>query len=105
MHDPTLKIFLVEGARSGGEDSRKCELFDCHEDPLKLFKCYSDVKYKDVVVEMMKLLERKMAKIGDEVAHEKVAFKYNNAMLYPGYLFVLHSSLPIYIVYIRDTWI
>lgn len=63
---------LVDGARPGGEDCREWELFDCQEDPLELFNCYADPKYAEVVIEMTKLLERKMMEIGDEPAHEKL---------------------------------
>lgn len=59
----------VEGARPGGEDCREWELFDCQEDPLELFNCYSDPTYRKVVIEMTRLLEEKMAEIGDEPVH------------------------------------
>lgn len=61
----------VEGARPGGEDCKEWELFDCKEDPLELFNCYSDPKYKNIVVRMTHLLETKMAEIGDEPVHPK----------------------------------
>ncbi|KAJ6189988.1 hypothetical protein N7519_000009 [Penicillium mononematosum] len=64
---------LVDGARPGGEDCRKCELFDCQEDALELFNCYADPKYGEVVIEMTRLLEWKMMEIGDEPAREKLA--------------------------------
>ncbi|OQE09705.1 hypothetical protein PENFLA_c101G10551 [Penicillium flavigenum] len=48
-------------------------LFDCQEDPLELFNCYADPKYEEVVIEMTRLLERKMMETGDEPAHEKFA--------------------------------
>ncbi|KAJ5822336.1 uncharacterized protein N7525_011620 [Penicillium rubens] len=54
---------LVGGALPGGEDCR----------PLELFNCYVDPKYGEVVIEMTKLLERKMMEIGDEAAHERFA--------------------------------
>lgn len=61
----------VEGARPGGEKCREWELFDCQEDPLELFNCYSDPKHRDVVARMTGLLEKKMAEIGDEPVHPK----------------------------------
>lgn len=62
----------VEGARPGGEECREWELFDCQEDPLELFNCYSDLKYSEAVVEMTRALESMMAEIGDEPVHPKV---------------------------------
>lgn len=38
-----------------------------------MFNCYVDPKYGEVVIEMTKLLERKMMEIGDEAAHERFA--------------------------------
>ncbi|KAF3798182.1 Extracellular sulfatase SULF-1-like [Colletotrichum gloeosporioides] len=49
------------------------ELFDCHEDPLELFNCYNDPKYLDIAKKMTKLLDEKMAEIGDEPIHTKLA--------------------------------
>ncbi|CAI6089182.1 hypothetical protein V2G26_018389 [Clonostachys chloroleuca] len=63
--------FGLEGARPGDADKKEWELFDCHEDPLELFNCYGEEKYKDVVVMMMKKLEDKMYEIGDEPVHTK----------------------------------
>ncbi|KAF6835350.1 mucin-desulfating sulfatase (n-acetylglucosamine-6-sulfatase) [Colletotrichum plurivorum] len=60
----------MEGARPGGEE-KEWELFDCDEDPLELFNCYNDPKYRDVVTKMTRLLEEKMAEIGDEAIHTK----------------------------------
>ncbi len=60
--------FKLEGTRPGGQP-KEWELFDCDEDPLELFNCYHDTKYADVVRRMTKLLEDKMAEIGDEPLH------------------------------------
>lgn len=62
----------MEGARPGGEE-KEWELFDCQEDPLKLFNCYNDPKYLGIVRKMTKLLNEKMAEIGDEPIHTKLA--------------------------------
>ncbi|KAF4124241.1 Arylsulfatase A or related enzyme [Geosmithia morbida] len=61
----------LEGARPGGEE-KEWELFDCQEDPLELFNCYADPKYADVVETMTKMLEDKMAEIGDEPIHNRL---------------------------------
>ncbi|VUC23419.1 unnamed protein product [Clonostachys rosea] len=63
--------FGLEGARPGDADNKEWELFDCQEDPLELFNCYGQEKYKDVVVMMKKKLENKMYEIGDEPVHTK----------------------------------
>ncbi|KAF4904994.1 putative sulfatase [Colletotrichum fructicola] len=62
----------MEGARPGGEE-KEWELFDCQEDPLELFNCYNDPKYLGIVKKMTKLLNEKMAEIGDEPIHTKLA--------------------------------
>ena len=59
----------VEGTRPGGQE-KEWELFDCDEDPLELFNCYYELRYKDVVKRMTKLLEDKMAEIGDIPVHK-----------------------------------
>lgn len=66
---------LVDGARPGSEDCREWELFGCQEDPLELFNCYADPKYGEVVIEMTRLLERKMMEIDNEPAHENHALQ------------------------------
>jgi len=58
----------LPGANHGGED-REWELFDCEKDPLELFNVYSDPDYQSVVTHMTRLLDKKMAEIGDEPAH------------------------------------
>ncbi|KAL1967570.1 hypothetical protein VTN77DRAFT_3085 [Rasamsonia byssochlamydoides] len=63
--------FGIEGTREGGQE-KEWELFDCEKDPLELFNCYHDPEYKDVVLTMTKLLEEKMAEIGDEPVHPPV---------------------------------
>ncbi|KKY18017.1 putative mucin-desulfating sulfatase (n-acetylglucosamine-6-sulfatase) [Phaeomoniella chlamydospora] len=60
--------FGLDGTRPGGQE-KEWELFDCEEDPLELFNCYQDPKYKDVVARMTRLLEDKMADIGDVPVH------------------------------------
>ncbi|KAJ5167831.1 uncharacterized protein N7482_003425 [Penicillium canariense] len=62
--------FGIEGTRPGGEE-KEWELFDLVEDPLELFNCYPEKKYKDVVGYMTKLLEDKMEEIGDEPVHPR----------------------------------
>ncbi|KAI6779367.1 uncharacterized protein J7T54_000465 [Emericellopsis cladophorae] len=63
--------FGLEGTRPGGEE-KEWELFDCQEDPLELFNCYHEPQYASVVRKMTKLLEDKMAEIGDEPVHTKL---------------------------------
>ncbi len=58
----------LPGTNHGGED-REWELFDCEKDPLELFNVYSDPAYQSVVIHMTRLLDKKMAEIGDEPAH------------------------------------
>jgi hypothetical protein len=41
-------------------------------DLLGLFNCYSDPRYRGTVVEVMRLLEEKMAEIGDGPVHPKL---------------------------------
>ncbi|KAF4971477.1 hypothetical protein FSARC_1705 [Fusarium sarcochroum] len=60
--------FGIEGTRKGGQ-KKEWELFDCQEDPLELFNCYNDSKYAEVVRTMTRMLEDKMAEIGDEPVH------------------------------------
>lgn len=60
--------FGIEGTSTGGQP-KEWELFDCKEDPLELFNRYHDPNYADVVRRMTKLLEDKMAEIGDEPVH------------------------------------
>ena len=61
----------VKGARPGGREHREWELFDCDKDPLELFNVYQEREYQGVVREMIRMLERKMAEIGDEPVHPK----------------------------------
>jgi arylsulfatase A-like enzyme len=65
--------FGLEGTRPGGQPV-EWELFDCDEDPLELFNCYHEPKYADVVKRMTRLLEDKMAEIGDEPAHKPITW-------------------------------
>ncbi|KAE8365757.1 alkaline-phosphatase-like protein [Aspergillus caelatus] len=59
----------VKGARPGGIEYREWELFDCDKDPLELFNVYHERQYQGVVREMITMLEKKMAEIGDEPVH------------------------------------
>ncbi|KIW30472.1 uncharacterized protein PV07_06214 [Cladophialophora immunda] len=63
--------FGIAGARPSalGEGEKEWELFDCDKDPLELFNVYHDPHYQGVVRDMTRLLEMKMAQIGDEPAH------------------------------------
>lgn len=58
----------LPGTNHGNED-REWELFDCEKDPLELFNVHTDPSYADVVAEMTRQLEKKMADIGDEPEH------------------------------------
>lgn len=60
----------LRGARPGGEEHREWELFDCHKDPLELLNVYDDLEYREIVARMTKLLELKMAQIGDTPMHQ-----------------------------------
>ncbi|EEY17166.1 arylsulfatase B [Verticillium alfalfae VaMs.102] len=59
----------VAGARPGAADEKEWELFDCEKDPLELFNVYHETEYQSVVTAMTKLLELKMAQIGDDPVH------------------------------------
>jgi arylsulfatase A-like enzyme len=61
--------FGIEGARPADAEHKEWELFDCQEDPLELFNVYADAGYRDVVEHMTRLLEDKMADIGDTPVH------------------------------------
>ncbi|ERT02418.1 uncharacterized protein SPSK_05207 [Sporothrix schenckii 1099-18] len=66
----------VAGARPCTDYTEKeWELFDCDKDPLELFNVYHDAAYADTVVELTRLLEDKMAEIGDEPVHKTAAQK------------------------------
>lgn len=52
-----------------GEEGGEWELFDCEMDPLELFNLWGEVGYEEVVGRMTRLLERKMAEIGDDPVH------------------------------------
>ncbi len=60
--------YELPGTNHGGED-REWELFDCEKDPLELFNVHGDLAYADIVLEMTRKLEKKMAEIGDEPEH------------------------------------
>ncbi|KAF5866555.1 hypothetical protein ETB97_011440 [Aspergillus alliaceus] len=59
----------VKGARSGGEEHKEWELFDCEQYPLELFNVYHERDYQQVAREMTALLEKKMVEIRDEHVH------------------------------------
>lgn len=61
--------FDLPGTGQGGQE-REWELFDCAEDPLELFNCWSDAAYADVREEMVRLLNDKMETIGDVLVHK-----------------------------------
>ena len=71
----------LPGTREGGEE-QEWELFDCEKDPMELFNAWSEVSCAAVREKMVRLLEAKMADIGDEPAHpvglpaEKLAEMY-----------------------------
>lgn len=56
-----------QGVDEHGE--KEWELFDCHEDPSELFNVYHKTEYAGVRAEMTRLLELKMAEIGDVPYH------------------------------------
>ena len=60
----------LPGTQPGAEPP-EWELFDCAADPLELINCYHDPQYGDAVAEMTRLLEHKMAEIGDEPMHPR----------------------------------
>jgi arylsulfatase A-like enzyme len=60
--------FQLEGTTHGGEE-QEWELFDCERDPLELFNCWNEEGYHDVREKMVRLLESKMAEIGDVPEH------------------------------------
>jgi arylsulfatase A-like enzyme len=59
----------LAGTQAGGE-TPEWEFFDCEKDPLELFNLHADPAYKAEIARMTKLLESKMAEIGDVPAHE-----------------------------------
>lgn len=61
--------FGLAGTLPGGE-MPEWEFFDCEKDPLELFNVHADPAYKAEVARMTKLLEAKMAEIGDVPAHK-----------------------------------
>ena len=60
--------FDLPGAHPGGEAPER-EFFDCQRDPLELLNCHADPEYAEAVAELTRLLEAKMAEIGDDPAH------------------------------------
>lgn len=69
--------YNIPGANRGGED-QEWELFDCYNDPMELFNLWEQDESKgkhgapplaEVRERMLRLLEAKMAKIGDVPAH------------------------------------
>lgn len=62
------KGFGLPGARPGGEEA-EWELFDCLKDPLELLNIYHEPDNFEIIKEMTRLLDKKMADIGDEPDH------------------------------------
>ncbi|EJU02671.1 alkaline phosphatase-like protein [Dacryopinax primogenitus] len=60
--------FELAGTNHGGQD-KEWELFDCEKDPLELLNVFGESGYAQVVKQLMKELDDKMAEIGDEPAH------------------------------------
>lgn len=69
--------YNIPGANRGGED-QEWELFDCDNDPMELFNLWEEKESKgkhpgpplsDVRERMIRLLEAKMAEVGDVPAH------------------------------------
>ena len=57
-----------EGAHEG-EAGPEWELFDCQTDPHELFNLYHDPAYQDIIADLTKRLDAKMAEIKDEPRH------------------------------------
>ncbi len=62
----------LPGTLPGGQ-APEWEFFDCEADPLELFNVHADPAYGPQVQRMQRLLERKMAEIGDDIAHTPLA--------------------------------
>lgn len=69
--------YNIPGANRGGED-QEWELFDCDNDPMELFNLWEEEESKgrhsapplsEVRERMVRLLEAKMAEVGDVPAH------------------------------------
>jgi len=58
----------LAGTQPGGE-APEWEFFDCEADPLELFNAHAEPRYAAEVARMTRLLERKMAEIGDVPCH------------------------------------
>ena len=58
----------LPGAHPGGE-APEWEFFDCQHDPLELLNCHADPQFAEPVAELTRLLDAKMAEIGDDPAH------------------------------------
>ena len=54
---------------SDEKDEPEWKLFDCQDDPLELFKVYSDPAYAVVFQQMTEQLNNKMNQIGDIPEH------------------------------------
>jgi arylsulfatase A-like enzyme len=70
--------FELPGTRSGGEPP-EWEFFDSEKDPLELVNAYDDPAYREEVLRMTRLLEAKMAEIGDDPVHPG-AHRHINAL-------------------------
>lgn len=69
--------YNIPGANKGGED-QEWELYDCDNDPMELFNLWNEEESKgkhaapplsEIRERMIRLLEAKMAEIGDFPAH------------------------------------
>ena len=58
----------LPGTSVGGQD-KEWELFDCEKDPLELLNVAGEPAYREVFERMVRLLDWKMAEIGDEPVH------------------------------------
>ncbi|ORX39831.1 arylsulfatase A [Kockovaella imperatae] len=73
----------LPGTRTGGE-TQEWELFDCQADPMELFNIWAKEEYTDIAEKMLRVLERKMANIGDIAAHPVGKNIQAIRKLYPG---------------------
>lgn len=58
----------LPGTLTGGQE-QEWELYDCERDPMELFNVWGDKDYSEIMEKMVRLLEAKMAEIGDTAAH------------------------------------
>ena len=60
----------MPGAHPATHKEKDWELFDTRNDPMELFNCFNEPAKKDVVKQMLALLDEKMAAIGDVPEHD-----------------------------------